>query len=107
MGNSPGTGEFLAQMASNAENVSIWWRHHEIDFFQHVGRERWYVFMYSSNVLVIDVYYLICDIHDYLLYNITHIALFLLFIHFIDFILFYLCIDIFIYFIFWRGGWFR
>ena len=21
-------GEFLAQMASNAENVSIWWRHH-------------------------------------------------------------------------------
>ena len=27
-GNSPGTGEFLAQMASNAENVSIWWRHY-------------------------------------------------------------------------------
>ena len=23
-----GTGEFSAQMASNAENVSIWWRHH-------------------------------------------------------------------------------
>ena len=28
-GNSPGTGEFPAQMISNAENVSIWWRHHE------------------------------------------------------------------------------
>ena len=28
-GNSPETGEFSAQMASNAENVSIWWRHHE------------------------------------------------------------------------------
>ena len=28
-GNSPGTGEFPAQMASNAETVSIWWRHHE------------------------------------------------------------------------------
>ena len=28
VGNSPGTGEFPAQMASNAENVSIWWRHH-------------------------------------------------------------------------------
>ena len=27
--NSPGTGEFPVQMASNAENVSIWWRHHE------------------------------------------------------------------------------
>ena len=29
-GNSPGTGEFPAQMASNAENVSIWWRHHAL-----------------------------------------------------------------------------
>ena len=29
-GNSPETGEFPAQRASNAENVSIWWRHHEI-----------------------------------------------------------------------------
>ena len=29
-GNSPGTGEFPAQMASNAENVSIWWRHHDL-----------------------------------------------------------------------------
>ena len=28
VGNSPGTGEFPAQMASNAEKVSIWWRHH-------------------------------------------------------------------------------
>ena len=26
--NSPVTGEFPAQMVSNAENVSIWWRHH-------------------------------------------------------------------------------
>ena len=33
-GNSPGTGEFPAQMASYAENVSIWWRHHDntVDF---------------------------------------------------------------------------
>ena len=30
VGISPGTGEFLAQMASNSENVSIWWRHHVI-----------------------------------------------------------------------------
>ena len=27
-GKSPGTSEFPAQMASNAENVSIWWHHH-------------------------------------------------------------------------------
>ena len=30
-GNSPETGEFPAQRASNAENVSIWWRHHELN----------------------------------------------------------------------------
>ena len=29
-GNSPGTGEFPAQRASNAENVSIWRRHHAL-----------------------------------------------------------------------------
>ena len=29
-GNSPGTGEFPTQMANNAENVSIWWRHHDV-----------------------------------------------------------------------------
>ena len=28
-GNSPVTGEFPAQRASNAENASHWWRHHE------------------------------------------------------------------------------
>ena len=28
-GNSPVTGEFPAQRASNAEGVSIWWRHHD------------------------------------------------------------------------------
>ena len=33
-GNSPGTGEFPAQMASNAENISIWWRHHEMHFHE-------------------------------------------------------------------------
>ena len=29
-GEFTGTGEFPAQKASNAENVSIWWRHHDI-----------------------------------------------------------------------------
>ena len=28
-GNSPATGEFPAQRASNAENVFIWWRHYD------------------------------------------------------------------------------
>ena len=31
--NSPVAGEFPGQMASNAENVSIWWRQHDKKFF--------------------------------------------------------------------------
>ena len=31
-GNSPEAGEFPAQMASNAENVSNWWRHQVVGF---------------------------------------------------------------------------
>ena len=34
-GNSPVTGEFPSQRASNAENISIWCRHHE-------NRNYWY-----------------------------------------------------------------
>ena len=30
VGNSPGNNEFPAQVASNTENSSIWWRHHEL-----------------------------------------------------------------------------
>ena len=30
-GNSPITGEFPAQRASNEENVFIWWRHHGME----------------------------------------------------------------------------
>ena len=30
VGNAPGTGEFPVQMASNAEDASIWWRHHVV-----------------------------------------------------------------------------
>ena len=41
-GNSPGSGEFAAQMASNAENVSIWWRHHDLSScnYNNVGNEK-------------------------------------------------------------------
>ena len=40
VGNSPGTGKFPAQMVSNADNVSIWWRHHVTtdDLATHVSR---------------------------------------------------------------------
>ena len=30
-GNSPVTGEFPTQMASNAQKASIWWRHHDFN----------------------------------------------------------------------------
>ena len=36
-GNSPGTGEFPAQMASNAESVSIWWRPHVLGMVWTIG----------------------------------------------------------------------
>ena len=36
-GNSPGSGEFPAQRASNAENASIWWRHHVFTVPESVG----------------------------------------------------------------------
>ena len=39
--NSPGTGEFPAQMASYAENVSIWWRHHGMLLPMHTEHDRY------------------------------------------------------------------
>ena len=45
-GNSPVTGEFPSQRASNAENVSIWWRHH----FALAGF-CWIIYHYSSGLL--------------------------------------------------------
>ena len=40
-GNSPVTGEFPAQRASNAENVSIWWHYHAILFHNDIFPQRW------------------------------------------------------------------
>ena len=37
-GNSPVTGDFHAQRASNADIVSIWWRHHDFFPLQSPGR---------------------------------------------------------------------
>ena len=39
VGNSPVTGEFPAQRASNTKNVPIWWRHHEKYII--LGLRRW------------------------------------------------------------------
>ena len=43
MGNSPGTGEFPAQMASNAENVSIWWRHYAGESVPEWLEKKWFI----------------------------------------------------------------
>ena len=61
-GNSPVTGEFPAQMASNAENFSIWWRHHVVI---NPGKH-WYLELGISKLLAVyyyvfqDVFRLLC-----------------------------------------------
>ena len=48
-GNSPGTDKFPAQMASNAETVSIWWRRHVIiDPSTNLNRLTLYVLNFSE-----------------------------------------------------------
>ena len=39
-GNSPVTGEFPAQMASNVETVSLWWRHHVLPVLRRPAANR-------------------------------------------------------------------
>ena len=70
VGNSPWTGEFPAQMANNAENVSIWWRHHDheavfINKYVHVGGET--IFYWESAnqnktipVIWLDLWKMLC-----------------------------------------------
>ena len=41
-GNSPMTSQFPAQMASNAENVSIWWRHHGVGSYWYGCFVTWF-----------------------------------------------------------------
>ena len=57
-GNSPVTGEFSTQMASNAESISIWWRHH--DDVQLVGY-RYYSQWYSGNQSSNGYVYIVSD----------------------------------------------
>ena len=48
-GNSLGTGEFPAQMGSNAENVSICWRHHNPMAWYYSNAYRHSVFLRGTN----------------------------------------------------------
>ena len=49
-GEFTGSGEFPAQRASYAENVSIWWRHHGDDLPREINVDLWYsIFLISWN----------------------------------------------------------
>ena len=51
VGNSTGTGEFPAQMASNAENVSLWWRHHDTEIVRtNSGHQPYWNNMFTYHV---------------------------------------------------------
>ena len=47
-GNSPVTGEFSAQRVRNAENVSIWWRHHVTVLLKVTSRIKWRRYIHST-----------------------------------------------------------
>ena len=54
--NSPVPGEFPAQMASNAGNVSIWWRHHEQWWYRATA----YLASIKSDLFMyVDVFHLV------------------------------------------------
>ena len=48
VGNSPGTGEFPTQKASNMENVSIWWHHHGNQQVENMGYIGWKEMLFPS-----------------------------------------------------------
>ena len=50
VGNSPVAGEFPAQRASNAENVSILWRHHELCAWFMVRVLLWFVVVWYGSI---------------------------------------------------------
>ena len=52
VGNSPVTGEFPAQWASNAENVSIWWRHHVYQMLHYTCKLTWNTFHLSYLITI-------------------------------------------------------
>ena len=54
-GNSSVTGEFPAQMASNAENVSIWWRHHVLWFFCYSCTHTLRSFLTGTEIMIVPV----------------------------------------------------
>ena len=55
--NSPGTGEFPAQMASNAEKFFIWWRHHVMFTLQQCSECKRISYRCMSTASCLDTQY--------------------------------------------------
>ena len=73
VGNSPVTSEFPAQMASNAENVSIWWRHHET-LYTKKGSMTQKVFPCQDNIMVlICILYFSCVVLVFFVFTMWHV----------------------------------
>ena len=60
-GYSPGTGVFPAQMGSDAENVSIWWRHNVL--ISSTSVSLWY---FHKGYKIIRITYIYIYIHIYI-----------------------------------------
>ena len=67
-GNPPVTGGFPTQRASNAENVSIWWRHHELGFiFYLLPQVAWEQYQPMRKYVI-----RICNVRSYWLKAYSH-----------------------------------
>ena len=68
-GNSPVTGEFPAQRASKAENVPIWWRHHD------VGKTDYYLTttLHGKTIIVSNIIGMNCNyLHEHYRVRLLH-----------------------------------
>ena len=93
-GNSPRTGEVPAQMASNAENVSIWWRHHVLRLCMSVETQPLlrYYFYYFISLYLISMYFISNIVLMNIILNVSYIYIYIYhcFYHFFN-VLLYVC----------------
>ena len=102
--NSPVTGEFPVQRASNAENVSIWWRHH--------GLELCTVHMLMPHFKYLMTSLPFKSLISYVPGSVLFVfqPFFYLFILFLFFVFLFFCLFVwvflcfFFFFFFWGGG---
>ena len=62
-GNSSVTGEFLTQRTSNAENCSIWWRHHVLVICKHTADIVRNIIMLIERMALIWMSLLLCKLN--------------------------------------------